>query len=291
MIYLLASIFFSTLTVCLFIVFEKKDVDTFQAIVFNYLTCAVIGNVSAPQTIFSGEVWLANWFPFAFILGFLFIIVFNFIAQTAQKLGVSISMVAAKLSVVLPVIAAVILYDEPLNFMKISGILISLLAVYLISKKENAEAHNNNKLLYLPILVFIGSGCIDTLLNYTEQNYIPPFDVVSIVSTIFSVAFIAGSFYLLILMVLKRKIFVARNLVWGIILGLPNYFSMFFLLKTLGQFQGTYIFPLNNIGIVAASTMAGVYIFKEKLSAQNKFGFILAILSILIISISDAFFR
>ena len=272
-------------------VFEKKGVDTFQAIVFNYLTCAILGNLLASQTIFTGVVWLTNWFPYAFILGVLFIIVFNFIAQTAQKLGVSTSMVAAKLSVVIPVIATVILYDEPLNFMKVSGILISLIAVYLISKKENAETHNTNKLFYLPILVFIGSGCIDTLLNYTEQNYIPPFDVVTIVGTIFSVAFMVGSIYLILLLGLKKKRFELKNLGWGIALGLPNYFSMFFLLKTLGQFQGSYIFPLNNIGIVAASTLAGVLIFKEKLSPQNKFGMILAILSILIISISDAFFR
>lgn len=272
-------------------VFEKKGVDTFQAIVFNYLTCAILGNALASQTILSGEVWLTGWFPYALVLGFLFIIVFNFIAQTAQKLGVSTSMVAAKLSVVIPVIATVILYNEPLNFMKISGILISLIAVYLISKKENEETHSAIKLFYLPILVFIGSGCIDTLLNYTEQNYIPPFDVDSIITTIFCVAFLVGAIYLLLLLVIRKKTFAFKNLGWGILLGLPNYFSMFFLLKTLGQFQGSYIFPLNNIGIVAASTLAGVLVFKEKLSPQNKFGLILAILSILIISISDAFFR
>ena len=59
---------------------------------------------------------------------------------------------------------------------------------------------------------------------------------------------------------------------------------MFFLVKTLGQFQGSYIFPINNIGIVAASTLTAVFVFKEKLSKQNKLGLALAISSILLIS-------
>ncbi len=284
MIYLILSILFSTLTVNLFKAFERNGVDTFQAIIFNYITCSIIGNILSPQTIFAQQVWHAGWFPFAVILGILFISTFNFIAQTAQKIGVSASMVSAKLSVVIPVALAIILYHEPLNPGKVVGIFLSLIAVYFISKKENEEPHHLKKLWHLPILVFLGSGCIDSLLNYVEQKYIPPNDIDSILTTIFTVAFIIGSCYLFLLPAQKKSKFTRKTILWGIILGLPNYFSMFFLVKTLGQFQGSYIFPINNIGIVAASTLTAVFVFKEKLSKQNKLGLALAISSILLIS-------
>ncbi len=285
MIYLLLSILFSTITVSFFKAFELKGVHTFQAIVVNYVTCSLLGNILSPQTIFTQHVWTSDWFPIAVILGFLFISIFNFIAQTAQKLGVSTSMVAAKLSVVVPVVMAIILYDETLNWGKGVGILLSLVAVYFISKKENEGTHTLKNLWHLPILVFLGSGCIDSLLNYVEQNYIPPFDTDTILTSVFSVAFVFGSAYLIFLYMKGKLEFRWKNIYWGIFLGIPNYFSMVFLVKTLGVFHGSFIFPLNNIGIVAASTLTAVLLFKEHLSIQNKVGLGLAVISIILISL------
>ena len=61
MTYLVLSILFSTLTVSFFKVFERKNVDTFQAIVFNYLGCSILGNLVADETIFR--------LPFTLLLG------------------------------------------------------------------------------------------------------------------------------------------------------------------------------------------------------------------------------
>ncbi|MBC7383518.1 MAG: EamA family transporter [Bacteroidia bacterium] len=286
MIYLFLSILFSTITVSMFKVFERKGVDTFQAIVINYIICSLIGNMLAPHTIITQQVWLQPWFIYALALGFLFITIFNFIGQTAQKLGVSVSMVAAKLSVAVPVIFAVVLYHEPVGSAKIAGILVSMLAVYFISRKNNEATHTEKKLWHLPMIVFVGSGCIDSLLNYVEQTFIPPTDADTVISTVFTIAFLLGSIYMIYLIGSGKKKFAFKNVVWGIILGVPNYFSMYFLVKTLEQFHGSYIFPLNNIGIVAASTVVAVLVFNEKLSAKNKAGLALAFLSIVLISLS-----
>ena len=158
MIYLLLSIFFSAFTVSFFKIFEIKKVHTFQAIIVNYLTCSIIGSFFAETKLWQAGLWQADWLLYAAILGCLFIAIFYCIALTAQKISVSTSMVAAKLSVVVPVLMAFFLYHETLNGLKIFGILVSLMAVFFISRKSKSDPAELAHFWYLPLLVFMGSG-------------------------------------------------------------------------------------------------------------------------------------
>ena len=282
MIFLILSVLFSSITVSFFKVFELKKVDTFQAIIVNYFTCSVIGSFYADHAVWTKAVWSSDWIYFALFLGFLFIGIFYCIALTAQKISVSASMVAAKLSVVMPVLVAWLLYNESLNSIKILGIILSLIAVFFISRKEEGDGNNLTHLWFLPVLVFLGSGTIDTILNYVEEHFIPPYSADDIVTAAFFFAFVTG---LILLFVLKLKLN-KKAILWGVLLGIPNYFSMYFLVKTLGVFPASYIFPINNIGIVALSTIIALLAFKEQLNKKNILGLGLAIIAILLISFS-----
>jgi len=285
MIFLILSIFASTLTVLFFKIFEIKKVDMLQGIVSNYFLCAVLGNIiSDKEAIFTLPFWTFGWFPYTIFLGFLFITIFFAIGKTTQNLGVSVSMVAAKLSVVIPVVFALIIYGEQLNFLKVIGVLISLLAVYFISQKEKPNVSSKAMLWFLPLLVFIGSGIIDTTLNFVQKNFIPEFEAAQIITVVFGVAFVLGSLMMLLSALNGGLKISPRSLIWGVLLGIPNYFSMFFLLKTLERFHGSFIFPINNVGIVAFSTLASVIIFKEQLSRNNVFGLLMASVAIFMIS-------
>ena len=61
-VFLLLSILFSTLTVSFFKIFEIKRVQTFQAIVMNYLSCGIIGNLLSDKTVFQIQVWNTDWY-------------------------------------------------------------------------------------------------------------------------------------------------------------------------------------------------------------------------------------
>lgn len=281
MIFLFLSILLSVLTVSFFKLFERYHVPTFQAIFINYATCIIVGNILSADTIILKPFWTEPWFGYALMLGFVFISVFYGIGLTSQKMGVSVSMVAAKLSVVIPVGIAFLVHGEELSIFKIAGIVISLLAVYLISKKKDDPIAVKGKWLWLlPVFVFLGSGLIDATLKHMQQQFIPPANAGDMVSTIFLVAFVVG----LIVLFLQKEKFQLKSLGWGIALGIPNYFCMYFLVKTLEQFDATFIFPINNIAIVVCSTVVSILFFKEKMSIANRIGFALAIVSILIIS-------
>lgn len=285
MIYLILSILFSVITVSFFKLFEKYRVHTFSAIVLNYSSCVILGNVTGEHAVSLTPFYNEPWFLYTLILGALFISIFMCIGLTAQKLGVSVSMLAAKLSVVVPVVVAFFMYDESVTALKLTGIVLSLAAVYLISKKDDVM-HVHPLYILLPVAVFAGSGMIDTLLKHVEKTYIPPADATSIVTTVFLMAALWGSVAWVFMKLAGKALPLSKKeMMWGLALGLPNYFSMYFLVRTLSHFsEASRIFPINNIGIAAATTLVGVLVFREKISRLNFAGILLAGIAILLIS-------
>lgn len=288
MTYLLLSILFSSVVVLIFKFFEKYKVATFQAIVVNYALCFLMGAYFSAQP-FQAQILPQNeWFQWAAILGILFITVFNAIGWVAQKVSVSVSMVAAKMSVIIPLLFAVVILGESMNALKLSGILLSLAALYFVVGR-NEQVHSSGFSVYLyPLLVFIGSGAIDSIMKYLQVTYLHHVSVDTVLTVVFGMAFIAGLILLLRNVVVYREKILLRNLTGGVLLGLPNYFSMYFLFRTLHQpsFTSTLVFPINNIGIVLLSTLLAAVLFKEKLTGRALLGLLLAILSIAIIAFS-----
>ncbi len=80
------------------------------------------------------------WLPWAGLMGFSFIFLFNIIAFTAQKLGVAIASVANKLSMVIPFIFSIYLYNEEATPLKLAGIGVALVAVVLTSWPKGGRA-------------------------------------------------------------------------------------------------------------------------------------------------------
>lgn len=287
MIYLLLSIFASTLIFINFKLFDRYNINILQAIVVNYCVAFITGIIAYEGSVTISQLPSLNWFYYTLILGALFIIVFNLMAITTQRSGLSVVSVATKMSVVIPVLFGLIYYKESLNFIKLIGICLALIAVYLTSNKSKQGIRINKKLILLPILVFIGSGIIDTSIKFLEDTYVATNDVPLFSSIIFLSAAIVGFFFITIQSIKGNLKIEFKNIIAGICLGIPNYFSIYFLVKTLRSdiLESSGIFAINNVSIVTLSTFAGIILFKEKLIRKNWLGIGLAILSIILISL------
>lgn len=287
MIYLLLSISFSTGLFVIFKYFGIYKVDVLKAIFINYIVAFIMGFGFAERTFSLSEIPSQPWFLGALGLGVLFVCVFFVMAMTAQKNGVSVASVAGKMSVVIPVFFGVFLYDESVTFLKIFGIIIALVAVYLTSVKENKSSSKEAGLL-LPLLLFLGSGAIDTSLKYVEVTYVPKNDVSIFSGSLFGIAACIAAVILMIKAMKKREAFGIKNIIAGIVLGIPNYFSIIFLIKALQTegFESSTLFTVNNVGIVIVSTLIGIVLFKEQLTNKNRIGVVLAILGIVIVALA-----
>jgi len=286
LIFLLLSILFSTGLFVIFKYFGIYKIDVLKAIFVNYIVAFSMGFFFAERQIPISEIYLEPWFSGALFLGALFVSIFFVMAMTAQKNGVSVTSIAGKMSVVVPVVFGIILYNESVTFLKIVGIIMALIAVYLSSVKE--EKSEKNGTLLLPILLFIGSGTIDTLLKYIQENYVSDEDVSIFSGSLFGIAGVFAFFILVIKTIKKREAFGYKNIIAGIILGIPNYYSIIFLIKALQNknFESSTLFTINNVAIVVVSTLVGLFFFKEKFSIKNRIGVAMAILGIILVTIA-----
>jgi drug/metabolite transporter (DMT)-like permease len=286
LIFLLLSILFSTGLFVIFKYFGIYKIDILKALFVNYIVAFSMGFLLAERRISITEVYLEPWFPGALVLGALFIAIFFVMAMTAQKNGVSVTSIAGKMSVVVPILFGIFLYNESVTFLKILGIVIALVAVYLSSIREGRQKENGT--LLFPILLFIGSGTIDTLLKYVQVNYVSDGDVAIFSGSLFGIAAIFGCLILGVKTIIKRESFGVKNVIAGVILGIPNYYSIVFLMKALQNknIESSTLFTVNNVAIVIVSTLVGLFFFKEQFSFKNKIGVVLAILGIVLVTIA-----
>ncbi len=292
MIYLLFSILAFTFIFVVFKLFEKFQINILHAIVVNYIvafiTSLIAYNNQADISQLSISIIIEmDWFYYTFILGILFIVVFILIAKTTQISGLSVASVATKMSVVIPIVFGLVYYKESLGFLKLLGILFALLAVYLVSNKSKTGISINKKDLILPILVFLGSGIIDTSIKYLEEAFVGEDDISIFSAILFLAAAIFGLIVVLFQAIRGNLKIELKNIIAGTLLGIPNYFSIYFLVKALRSdiLESSGVFAINNVAIVTLSTIVGIILFQEKLLPKNWVGILLAIVSIILIAI------
>jgi len=279
MIYLVLSVCCSSLIFVIFKLFERYKVQTLYAIIVNYWVAATVGFFYYTGDKTFTVLTQKSWFLGTLALGLLFIIVFNLMARTSQKIGVSAASVATKMSLAIPVLLGVFLYKEALSLLKGLGILFALAAVYFAATKEK-KGIISKEFLFLPVLVFLGSGCIDAALQFFEEVHVKPKELPLFSATVFAAAGSIGICFILLQSYKKPIKFNIKNSIAGIGLGIPNYFSIFFLLKALQNPA-----PLNNVAIVMFSTLLGIVLFKEKLTKTNWGGIALAVISIFLVAL------
>lgn len=294
MIFLVLSIVCSTAIVLIFRQFPHYRVNAFPAITFNYLVCALCAWAVLGRFPITADSPEQLWFPYAIALGFVLIIGFNLIAATVRTFNVTVGAVMQKMSLVLTVLYTILFYDEEVNSWKILGILSALAAIILINWPQNrAQEQRVPRLWYLyliPFLAWILSAAMEILLFRVERLTGQNADL-GFLAFLFSTAFVLGSIRLLIswLPFGKKP---AEEISWrdfgaGIVLGVVNFGSIYFLLKIIGiGWEGSVVFPINNVSIIALAALAAYLFFKEKLGKINILGLALALAAITLIALS-----
>lgn len=240
------------------------------------------------------------WVQASMVLGLIFIFTFNLLAVTTQRLGVTIATVAGKMSLVIPVLASLLVFKSStrnFDMAGYAGLIAALLAILLTSVKQKEEPAANEAvsikltpmMLLLPVSVFLFSGLIDTLINYVNFRLLQPDQSEVFPIVIFAMAAFAGTLTMAIRGIVYKEKFVWRSIPAGLVLGVPNYFSIYFLVMALTAFNndGAFLYPVLNIGVIITSAIVAVFGFKEKLSIVNKVGVGLAILAILLLSYQE----
>lgn len=283
MAYLLLAIALATAIFAGFRAFPKWGANTFQVIVINYAVAAALGWWLAGGWPTFLRAWGDTWLYTAMVVGSLFLYLFHLMARSSQVNGLTVTTVAAKLSMVLPVL--VFLIADPsdgLSWTKSAALLCSLPAVVLASWKADEPFRLRDA--RMPLIIFFGGGLIDLMFGWfsgPEHMREPAFRY--LFTTIpFTMALLIG-LAMLIVQKLRRGHAVQLEatphrpaVTWaaGLGLGFINFGSLYYLLQAYAAvpLDRSAITPLINLGVVLASALAARLLFGERLSPRNAWG-------------------
>ena len=277
MIYLLLSILSSIGIFIAFRMFSRMGANTRHAIMINYLIAAITGLVVFRPS----EPWFnSSWFIPSCFLGSFFYVIFRVMAKVTQENGMSVSSIATKMSVIIPVTIGLTVLQESINVLKIVGIVFGLASVLM-----SAGGNVKNGTWLWPLVLFIGSGLIDSSLNLFQTMSVTEAEFPVFIMNIFAFAFLSALIHQLFS---KERKISTKSISGGFLLGLVNFSALYFILKSLAlpNWESSIVFPINNFGIIAGSTLFAMIVFNEKVDIKGWISIGLATCSIVLLYLS-----
>lgn len=269
----------STINFALFKWFDQLGIRTFQAIVANYFVCIFLGIFLAPTheiTNILGEL------PIAMVIGLIYILLFWLIGRASQKIGIAATVTAAKVSMILPVLFGLYFFGESGSQYKTLAIVLAFPAVILSSQRKSQLSFGIENYL-LPLTIFLGSGCADILLAYTQKNLLQSNQQAAFLVLLFGTSAAIGAITLGYAHYKRIDKVHPISLAAGIVLGAFNFVSVYALMQALKAIQSSTLFPLNNLTTILLSTSLAVFVFKEKLEKLQILGLIIALTSLILL--------
>jgi hypothetical protein len=276
MIYILLSVICSVLVSVLLKLVRRFDVDAGQAIMWNYVMASVMTVLVFHPSLAVLHGTEAPWLGLIG-LGLLLPTIFLALAASVRHAGIVRSDAAQRLSLMISLLAAFLLFGEPLVAQKGIGIALGLLALLcMVWRVGEKQATEGMRAWVWPWVVFVGFGIIDILFKRVALAGVP---LPASLQAMFALAFPVALAIQLWRIARKQTRFTVRSAVAGLLLGLANFGNILFYLRAhqaLAQ-HPSLVFASMNLGVVALGAVVGTLIFRERLSWLNALGVLLAL--------------
>ena len=259
MLYLLLAILSSATIAILMRISSKRICANLSMLAVNYLVCALLGlaydgfRPATPEdTGFAVTLWLG------IVSGAFYLSGFVMFQRNTRKNGIVLTSIFMKLGLLVPVVMSLVLFKEAPTVIQIIGFCIAVFAIVLINlKKEQSEERFGAGL----ILMLLLCGSCDAMSKVFERLG-PAALSDSYLFFTFAVAFLlcAG-------MVLYQKEKPGfPEILFGTLIGIPNFFSAKFLLGALTKLPAVVVFPSFSVATMLMVTLTGVMVFRERLN-------------------------
>lgn len=283
MIYILLSISCSVTVAVLLKLAKRYQINVLQAVMWNYLSAILLGYVFFKPTLQSMQTAPSL---LVISLGVLLPVLFLILSASVRNIGIVKTDIAQRLSLFIPLLAALFLFGESFSELKTAGLIIGFIAIFLTLSRKSATETNNLNYIY-PILVFIGFGTIDVLFKELAIDQSRPYT--SSLLVVFFISFVVAFLVLIYNVIFKKQKVQLINFACGIILGCFNFGNILFYMKAHRAMAAnpSTVFAAMNMGVILLGSFVGILLFKEKISKLNYAGIALALIAILLITLAQ----
>ena len=284
MLYLILSVICSVSVGILLKIAKRYTIDIVQVITVNYAFAIALCYFS-----FSPDISVIDknspweiYIPLAILLPSVFLI----LASSIKNMGIVKTDIAQRLSLFIPILADYFIFKEEFSQLKFIGLAVAFPAMILILSRNKSEDASQKKWIY-PALVLLGFGIIDVFFKQIALQKSFPYTTSLFV--VFCIAFVVALLFTVYSVIIQKKKLQFINLIFGSILGILNFGNILFYLKAHKAFSEnpTTVFASMNMGVIVLGSLAGILLFKEKVTLKNYIGIILALGAIVLITLSQ----
>lgn len=265
---LILAIISSSLVSIMMRVGEGRANNNISMLSVNYFICMMLSVIyTGASNLFQTGSGLGAAIGLGTMNGFFYILSLILFQNSVKQNGLVLSSIFMKLGILMPLIISIVLFKEKPTAVQIIGFVIAIIAIVLINLKDNSKgvksAKDKGKVSVKAglILVLIGCGMADGMSKVYQEWGTDEFEELFLVIT-FVIAFLLSVIFVKV----KKQKFTKTEILYGTMLGIPNYFSARFLLKALGEIPAVVVYPTFSIGTIAVITLTGMIAFKEKIS-------------------------
>ena len=269
-------------------IFQSDEGNRYGIILGNYLTCIVTAFIMIPDksllTQTDGKTALLG-----VIGGILFVVALVTMQSSIYYNGAILSSAFSKLGLLVPLALSILFWGERPGVLQIIGLLLVLAAVWIISgKEENARTGkggiDEKKQLFLLIAVLLCFGMADAMAKVFERLGNREMD-----SAYFFILFCTAAILAVGLLLREKKRtgskVLLRQLLAGIIVGIPNYFSSALLLKALVGLPAILVYPCFSTGTILIVTLISAVFLKERLDGRKITGLVIILAALILLNI------
>ncbi|WP_431634951.1 EamA/RhaT family transporter [Dyella sp. KULCS107] len=211
--------------------------------------------------------------------------IFLALGTSVRHAGIVRSDVAQRLSLLISLLAAFVLFGQLPTPRMLAGLALGLLALAAMVWRGRAARADGAAAWLWPLVVCIGFGAIDILLKQVAAAGIP---IAASLQAMFALALPVALGFALLARRRSGARFTAPSLAGGLLLGVLNFGNILFYLRAHVALPNdpALVFATMNLGVVALGTLVGVLVFRERLSRINAIGVLLAAAAIALLTLA-----
>jgi len=282
-IFLLLAVLSNTMAAIMVRFSESNLHNRYAVTMFNYLIAVLVSYFFIGRTpVFS---WTADY-RFPLLLGIwngaLFIAWLFIFQVSVRHNGAPLSATFAKLGVLLPTAGAVVFFAEKPSILQIIGIAFALLAIVLFNLPEShgAAGPEKSRLKLLLFLVLLIGGVADF-----NSKIFETFGNPALAGLFLLVTFVVALLLSLVVWLVKDSSVNQRDVLFGVLIGLPNQLTAMFLLLAIMQMPAYLVFPVYSVGVILLVSLVNGLIFKEKLTGRQQAAMALVCLALVLLNV------
>ena len=240
---------------------EGRVSNNVSMLAINYFTCAILARFYISNTVSLTDPQFRLALSLGIVGGLFYLAGFILFQWNVSKNGVVLPATFMKLGVLVPTLLSVAVFGEVPSIFQVIGFFGALAAIFLIHFERGSSRVENRWAL---LLLLVGGGMADAMSKIYEEIG-PAAQKDRFLVYIFSTALL-----LCIGLIFKKKQRLGLpELFFGLLVGIPNYFSSRFLLLSLDSVPAVAAFPTFSVGTIVVVSCVGVLFFRERLTRRR----------------------